>query len=172
MLTVAVVVLTAMVVAEGSEATPPPAPPGHLRCLSNASRDLAIRAAERSPVVRRLIEDIERSDVVVYLEILAAPQTHQFRASMRFVAWTGGIRYLLVQIDGFGINGTDQVALLGHELCHALEVAADLKVRDPASFQKFYQRIGTGWGSCNFETANARATERRVRDELAQEHLS
>jgi hypothetical protein len=162
------VALLVVVMAGAAAARPAPKrTPGHLRCLTDASQRLVDRAAEQSPAIRQLIDDLERSDVVVYVELLAAPDDASFHASMRFVTFTGGTRFLLVQVDGLRTAGPDQVALFGHEMSHALEVASAPEVQSPATFSALYKRIGTEWGSHLFETANARATEQRVRQEVA-----
>jgi len=138
----------------------------HLRCPSSSSQQLAAAAVERSPLVATLIGELERSDVIVYLEVVTSPPDTEFRASTTFMAWAGGIRFLLVQVDAYRTLPIERIAMLGHELCHALEVARAPQVHDVESFRRFYKEIGTQWRPGHFETADAQAAERRVRDEV------
>lgn len=148
------------------EAAGPPQAWNHLRCLSGSSQQLAAAAAERSPLVATFIGELEQSNVIVYLELITTPPDNDLRSSTTFVAWTGGNRFLLVQVTGYGAAPSERIAMLGHELCHALEVARAPQVRDVETFRRLYEGIGTQWGTGRFETANAQAAERRVRDEV------
>ncbi len=147
------------------DAAGPPQAWSHLRCLTGPSQKLAASAVERSPLIATFVKELERSDVIVYLELLTAPHG-ELHAWTTFVAWTGGNRYLLLQVDGRDTGPSERIAMLGHELCHALEVARAPQVHDTASFRRLYEDIGTQWGPDRFETADARAAERRVRDDV------
>ena len=58
----------------------------------------------------------------------------------------------------------ETIALIGHELRHALEVAASPDVRDQAGLTKLYKRIGEPAGCAHsFDTRAAQNTGRRVR---------
>lgn len=153
-------------VAGAAEASAPPQAWHHLRCLTGASQRLAAGAAERSPLVAALIGELEQSDVIVYLDVVTSPPDGEFRASTTFVAWTGGMRYVLVQVDAYLTLPIEQIAMLGHELAHAVEVARAPQVHDAAGFRRLYGEIGTEWRPGHFETTNAQAAERRVRDEV------
>jgi hypothetical protein len=143
-----------------------PGNPGHVRCLNRRAKALVALAGEQSALVRSLLRAVDTSDVVVYLEVVVSPGMQDYKASTQFVTLTGGQRYLLVQVDGFGTQPGDQLALLGHELCHVLEVAGAREVRDPGTFRRFYQGIGNEWARGRFETDKARRTERQVRAQL------
>ncbi len=138
----------------------------HLRCLTDASQRLTAAAVERSPLVATLIGELEHSDVIVYLQVVTSPPDAEFRASTTFMTWAGGFRFLLVQVDAYRTLPIEQIAMLGHELCHTLEVARAPQVRDVESFRRLYREIGTQWRPGHFETADAQAAERRVRDEV------
>lgn len=138
-----------------------------IRCLSGLSRALAVSGVDRSALVETFVGELERSDVVVYLEVLTAPSTGDIRGSMRFVSAAAGLRYLLIQVNGYHAMQAEQIAVLGHELWHALEVARAPGIRDLPSFRRYYQEHGVGWGSRCFETDEARAAEQRVRADVA-----
>ena len=62
------------------------------------------------------------------------------------------------------------IALLGHELAHAVEVAADASVVDHASFERLYRRIGdrciTRGATRGYDTRAARDAGDRIFAEL------
>jgi hypothetical protein len=140
----------------------------HVRCLTPSCRTLLSRALDGSPVVRGFLAELERSDVIVLLQtVTSPPRERHVKGSLRFVAFTGGQRLLLVEVDAFGPMLDEQVALLGHELRHALEVAAAPDVRDEAGLRRLYERIGIQWGRGRFETEEAKTAERSVRADMA-----
>jgi hypothetical protein len=90
---------------------------------------------------------------------------------LRFVTRAGGFRYLRITV-GVHLPRATAVALLGHELQHALEVADDTSVVDDTTFEALYHRIGD---SCRdaalartYDTSGARSAERRIREELRE----
>ncbi len=138
----------------------------HLRCLTDLSRELASAAAERSTLISSFIDELERSDVVVYLKVVASPSEDEFRASTTFLSWSAGTRFLFVRVDAFHTLPIEQIALLGHELRHCLEVALAPQVRDLESFRNLFAKTGNEWQPGQFETDAARVAERRVREEV------
>jgi hypothetical protein len=161
------VVLAVMVLfaATAQAARPTMFPTSHLRCLSRTAADLAAEAASRSRLVRSLLAQIERSDVIVFLAVSGYRPDDGLRGATRFISAAPGARYLLIDIDGSRPQATERIALLGHELCHVLEVARASDVTDTASLMRLYRRIGTEWLQGHFETASARAAEAVVWDE-------
>jgi hypothetical protein len=123
----------------------------------------------RSPTFRRIVDAIERSNVIVYIErrILASRG-----AAMHFVTLAGGYRYVRVTLDA-ELARDPAVALLGHELQHAAEVAAASWVIDLRTLADLYDRIGHQ-ASCPaprrcFDTAAAVTAGRLVLHELHAE---
>jgi hypothetical protein len=151
-------------------ATPVTASPldSHLRCLSGGCEDLVAYAVERSPMIGSLVNELERSDVVVYLHLPGALTVNEPASRLLFVSAAGGRRYLVVQIDPWRTSYPDRVALLGHELYHALEVARARQVMDIDAFKRLYRQIGHeyGAGGARFETDEAKSAEREVRRDL------
>jgi hypothetical protein len=77
-----------------------------------------------------------------------------------------GQRYLRIQI-AVAARGNELIALVGHELQHALEVAESPGVRDEPSLMALYEAIGHGeQGRHRYDTMAAQNTGRRVRLEL------
>jgi hypothetical protein len=87
-------------------------------------------------------------------------------AHLAFAAAAAGTRYLHITLDTWRAGGWDAVPLLGHELQHALEVAAAPEVKDIWTFERLYFRIGWRSGTGAYETELARTTGRRIQEEL------
>ncbi len=138
-------------------------PAAHVRCLSREARELLNMALARSLVIREFVERLEQSDVVVYLELPGGTDTQNPVSQLTFVSFAAGTRYLLVQIDPWRTIPVDRLALLGHELYHALEIARAPEVRGPMTLRALYRRIGHEYGSNCFETQSAKVAGERVR---------
>ena len=119
----------------------------------------------RSPTFAQLVARIEGSDVIVYVELvpsLPAP----LEGRLFLMAQAHGHRYVRIQIakrDTF----EDTIALLGHELQHAAEVAEATEVVNQTRFEALYARIGIVSGEHRYETEVALKVGRQVRKELA-----
>lgn len=133
---------------------------------SNAEMNVLIaRGAQRSPTFRKLIEVLNASDVIVYIESSGVlPAGLDGRLS--FMTAAGGVRYLHVQVlNGRGFE--ELIAIAGHELQHAVEVAAHSEVRDSPALARLYERIGIPSHVKNrYDTTAAQSTGKRVRAEL------
>jgi hypothetical protein len=118
----------------------------------------------RSETFRLLVDAIERSDLVVYVEtgVLAVP------GQVQFVAATPRTRYIRVSVRVPGLEN-DLLAWLAHELCHATEIAAAPDVTGQASLRTYYDRVG---GSLRagptviMETSGAQKVQAAVEREL------
>jgi len=138
----------------------------HVRGATPAVSALIARGASRSPTFKKLIEDLNASDVIIYLELSnALPPGLDGR--LNFMTAAGGVRYLRAQVVS-GLGFEELIAVAGHELQHALEIAADRDVRDSASLAGLYERIGIPSPIKNrYDTEAAQSTGRRVRAELS-----
>ena len=137
----------------------------HTRPLTLGAADLLARAAGQSATVRTELQALEQTDVVVYL-IDSMAEGSDVRASLVFVAFAAGTRYVLVKIDRWRLHPWEAIAWLGHELQHALEIASASEVKEAAQMERFYNRIGWEHVKGRFETEGARVAGHRVRDEL------
>jgi hypothetical protein len=113
------------------------------------------------------MDAVERTDVVVYVTDSECEGDNARNAYLRFVGRAAGLRYVSVYVDRYRISPTERIAFFGHELQHALEIAAAPGVRDAAGLRQLYRRIGWESGRDRFETDAARAVTRLVTDELA-----
>jgi hypothetical protein len=141
-------------------------PLAHVRPLTPSAAELLDRAASRSAIVRAQLEQLERTDVVVYVVDSMSGSGGEIRALLEFVSCAAGIRYLVVRIDRWRLAPNDAVAWLGHELQHAMEIAADTSVRSAAQMARLYRTIGWEGPTGQFETEQARKAGHHVLNEL------
>ena len=139
----------------------------HVRAATPIVASTIAEGVRRSPTFADLVSRLNASDVIVYVEGVTALPTHVLARMSLLGAAPRQPRYLRVQIL-MTASLTDRIALLGHELQHALEVAASPEVVDEASLARLYGRIGERHGHTDrFDTAAARATGSRVRREVS-----
>lgn len=139
------------------------------RRVRSADRRLARLLAvglDRSPTFAHLVRAVNASDVIVYIEATGSlPRTLAGR--LLLLPLTGAQRYLRIQVRA-DLPDQELVALIGHELRHALEIAEDPTVRDERAMLALYQRIGRATrGTLHaYDTEDAQVAGRRVRSEL------
>jgi hypothetical protein len=120
-------------------------------------------AAMRSPTIARMVDALQRSDVLVYLH-LCLPSGSVYGNQTRLQVVTSGWRYVAVWIDQ-GQSLVDRIMMLGHELQHVMEIAEATDVRDQAGIRRLYSRIGRPVDH-GFETAAAFDVQCKVLREL------
>jgi hypothetical protein len=126
--------------------------------------ELIGRGVELSPTLRRMVSRLEEGDVVVFVQFSRC--AGGVPACLLWATPTGGVRHLLVRLDRFDRSEDELIALLAHELQHAVEVARAPQVTDESSFLRLFAR--EGWRNADgFETAEAREITRQVLAELA-----
>ncbi len=140
------------------------APTRHIRAMQGSTRTLLRRGYRESPSFAALVKRLQRSDVYVYVEqvdrlpgalegrLMMLPRAHEHR-------------YVRIQLAMHGAP-EDCIAVLGHELQHAVEVAEAEDVFDEAGMNRLYQRIGIRGGEHLYDTAAAQQMGRTVRREL------
>ena len=126
---------------------------------------LMTEGARRSRTFANLVKRIHQTDLIVYVETVHDMKGDTVgRILLQTVA--GGRRYVRVQIRSM-LAGDQIIAVVAHELRHAIEVAEDASVVDDATMTQLYQRIGhLSEGQKGYDTDEARSTGFRVRDEL------
>jgi hypothetical protein len=141
-------------------------PRARVRPMQKRVESLLATGMDRSATFRQLVLRLERSDVIVYVEA-----RHDMRngvgASMRFVTRSATDRFVRIQLNADYHNHT-LVALLGHELQHAVEVAEHAEVQSPDNLREFYRRTGVRTGPDSFDSEEARQAGYLVRDELVR----
>ena len=111
----------------------------HIRTTDPRLLRLLREGVRASDTFRRLVERLNRSDVVVYLDCGGGRSSADGRLS--FVSAVGGYRYVHVRVARLA-SADVQIALIGHELQHAVEIADAPGVVDSLSLAREYQRIG------------------------------
>jgi hypothetical protein len=142
------------------------------RVRSTDSRilELLTEGVERSATFRSLVDAIDRSDGIVYVEFGYCAFGHLNGCLLPFVASSHGDRYLriLVTPDKNRRSHDQLIALTAHELRHAVEVIQDKEVVDADTMEAMYRRIGTPLTGSRggYETSAARASGEAVLSEL------
>jgi hypothetical protein len=136
-----------------------------VRLLGRRLQPLAAEGALRSPTFARLLLTLQKGRVIVHVQ-----DTPQLPPSVpaRLVPGRriGGFWYLRVQL-GSSRGGNDLIALLGHELFHALEIAQSDE-DESAGLGHLYRRIGYRTdGAHQFDTEGAQVVESLIRRELS-----
>jgi hypothetical protein len=107
-----------------------------VRSSSAKVRALIAEATERSATFRDLISRIDASDGIVLVEEDTCPA--RLRACLAHrVTLAGDYRILFVYLDVSG-RDIDLMALIGHELRHALEVFDEPSLRSDEAIKWFY----------------------------------
>jgi hypothetical protein len=140
------------------------APDRHVRPADKAIAEAIAKGMRRSGTFAHLVLALNKSDVIVYIESGRLMPT-SIVGRLLLAAGPEGTRYLRIQVSGHP-GSNDMVALVGHELRHALEVA-ESDVRDEPGLIALYERIGhPSTGIHQYDTLAAQDTGRRVKAEL------
>ncbi len=148
------------------ERAPHPSAVPRLRTTDGLVSAAVIRGVARSPTFRALVARLQASDLVVH--VVRRPGGTASAGVTQFVTATPYARYVRITLAA-GDGGDPMVALLGHELQHAVEVAEAGSVRDDHAFGALYRTIGEP--SCAlprrcFDTARAVEAGRDILEEL------
>ena len=123
----------------------------HVRGATSKARSLLQDGSRLSATFEALVDALERSDVLVWIET----RNMRLPAQLMLVAAPENHRHVRISISVPGLDA-DLIAWLGHELQHAVEISAAPQVRDQDSLRRLYQSIGTiGSVEGHAETAKA-----------------
>ena len=139
------------------------APDRRVRATDPRVQALLLEGVQRSGTFRALLTALNRTDVIVYVErLMTLPKLGR----LTIVPLGGQQRYLRIHIRA-DLSSRDAIALIGHEMQHALEVAGHAEVKDSGGMIKLYERIGhPSGGEHVYDTIAAQDTGRQVRREL------
>ena len=136
-----------------------------VRGATPAVNTMLANGVRRSSTLARLVKDINETDLIVYVE-MTQDLPAGLDGRLTFMTAAGGSRYLRVQVPT-NVGKDDLLAVIGHELQHAMEVAENPSVDSSEALAVLYRRIGLqGMALDRFDTAAARSIGRRVRAEL------
>jgi hypothetical protein len=123
-----------------AEPVPDPFERLHIRITGPRLRQLFAVGLESSPTFRVLVERLELSDVVVYLQtdVQGSPGV---AGRLTFLSVVAGTRYVVIRLTPLR-SAVQQLAMIGHELQHAVEVAERPEIVDPESMFREYMRFG------------------------------
>lgn len=136
-----------------------------VRPLDHSAEATLQRALAGSALVRRMAGELDQTDVIVHLQMSPA-MPGNFGGTTRFVVSRGGTRYLRTTISTL-LQPEARVAMLGHELQHALEIASS-GAHDLEALRHWWDRNGYRTSGHYYETTAAQRVERAVRKELRQ----
>jgi hypothetical protein len=117
----------------------------------------------RSPTFKRLFDEIEQSDLIVYVEA-TKDVARGVEAYLQLAGANARVRFLRIVLR-IPASSETLISQLGHELEHATEIARAPEVRDQAGLDAFYRRIGDDSGK-GWDTPGARSAGNIVLDEL------
>jgi hypothetical protein len=138
-----------------------------VRAADSALRQLVDEGVTRSATFRRLVGRIDQTDGIVYLQSGSCSISAAKACLMLSVREAGNNRYLSIHVRP-GRGQTDQrIAIIGHELQHAIEVLGARWVRTNADAYALFIRIGSAESVRSFETAEAVHIGDVVAEELA-----
>lgn len=160
---VAAAYLLALCLCGTSWADEPGSNPNPVRSSTAWGLDIIAEGCARSPSFRSIVDRLRQTNLVVYVE----PARHLpgfMIGATEFVGVNGDFRYVRVSIR-LGSSKKNVIALLGHELQHALEIGLAPEVVDQATLEALYRRIGDR-SVDGVDSAAARATGDRVYEEL------
>lgn len=141
-----------------------------IRSTDRRLRALLDEGLRLSPTLRALVARLHASDVVVYLQC-DGPSGPDGR--LTFLTAAAGSRYVVVRMARF--PRYQQIAMMAHELQHAVEIAETPAIVDGPSLVREYRRFGyeTTWNSrpgISFDTqAAVRAGEQVLREVMKED---
>jgi hypothetical protein len=152
----------------GSAAAQDAMRPSHVRAESADVRALIAEVSDRSATFRTLVDEIEQSNVIVYVR-LRFFGSQMLDGRIGFLGSQPDVRFLAIELACPRWREL-QMATLAHELQHALEIARASWVVGPATLARYYEEIGEHIGgdgrAVAFESDAARRMGARVRREL------
>jgi hypothetical protein len=111
-----------------------------IRILDGPLKALFDHGVTQSPTLSALVEKVEASSILVFVEgDMRMPE--RLGARLTFVTSINGVRYVRVDINCM-LAQRRQVALLAHELQHALEIAERPDIVDVEAMESMYEDIG------------------------------
>lgn len=132
------VLLTLMLLIQDADLGVPKTGP-QLRAIDAAAARLITEGVERSPTLAALVDRLERSDVIAYVETESC-LNKPWAGRLRFVTAAGARRFLRIGVCAEP-QRTIQIAMLAHELQHAVEIAAS-NAYESEAVRTLYKRIG------------------------------
>jgi len=145
--------------------------PDHVRILDCRLAAAVSDAAVRSPMLKDLLDRVERADGLVYITQppIVGPATRLLGGLSHDVSVAGRYRVLRIFVSGRLDDRT--IATVGHELRHALEVLELSTACTEAEVDALFERLGWQTGPRAVETQAARDAGDAIWRELRASRL-
>jgi hypothetical protein len=145
---------------------------GNVRASDAELVSLLGDGVKKSSTLRALTDRLTKSDVIVYVRPDVVGKSGP-QARLSFLSSAGGFRYLVVHLP-VGQSKTQQMAMLGYQLQHAVAIADAPSVNDSDSLRKEFERIGKVSPAANgrdftFDSQPASDARQRILLELASD---
>ena len=163
----ALALVLALAVADIVEAETPASGGSRVRSSSPAIVTAIMTATGQSPTFRDLVDVVNASDGIVYLE--EGRCGHGVRSCVVAVVDAGANRVLRIRIGKYP-SPLSIMAAIGHELRHAIEVLSNPDIRSTGAMQLFYLRNGSRRPGGAMETYAAILAGDSVRAEVRNHH--
>lgn len=118
---------------------------------------------------RSIVESIEATDGIVYVRDGACRLG--VRACLEGVHKAAPVRFVHIKVDTRKASGCVLMAVIGHELQHALEVLRNPKIISTRALTQFYLREGPTGDDDTFETESAVRAGLLVEKEVSQSSM-
>ena len=140
-----------------------------LRPMDAQLRGAVQAGREQSPTFRALVDRLAATDVVVYVK--CAWLRPRVDGELTFLTAAGGLRYVIVRVAPH-LATQRKIAILGHELQHALEIAERPEIVDSTTLALAYEQFGftrRAPSRVEFDTAAAIATGNTIWREVTSQ---
>jgi hypothetical protein len=145
----------------------------HVRPADRRLRDIVNRGLAQSATFRALVAELELAPVLVLVECDPAMPS-ELGGRSNLINSVAGVRYVRIQLQ-CSLAARRQLAMLGHELQHALEIGQDSLVVDEDSLKSHYDQQGFvasryAFHPQLFESQAAIDIQRAIERELSEAH--
>jgi hypothetical protein len=148
--------------------SPAGAQTSHIRIVDRELNTLFEVGLTQSPTLDALVTELNAASILVFADC-GMQMPSRIGATTHLLTSVGGTRYVRVTVD-CSLQPRRQVALLAHEIQHALEIGGRPHVLDADDMESLYEEIGyttlKDSSHTRMETAAAIEVQRRVGEEL------
>jgi hypothetical protein len=142
----------------------------HVRVADRKLKMLLEIGVDQSPTLSALVAQVDAAPVLVFAEC-SMRMPSRLGARLNFVTSVNGIRYVRIGVD-CARPSNRQIALLAHELQHALEIGTRTDIVDVDAMEEFYEDIGfhiyNDGTHKGFETGEAIRVQQHVYEEVTR----
>jgi hypothetical protein len=140
----------------------------NVRIVDRALNTLFEVGLAQSPTLDALVTELNAAPILVFADCnMQMPS--RIGARLNLLTSVGQTRYVRVRVD-CALAPRHQIALLAHEIQHALEIAGRPDVLDEEDMESFYEQIGFATlrdsSHTRMETTAAIDVQQRVTEEL------